>query len=1066
MEQKSPVAPRALLILVITALLVWAYQASGIRLGQDLKGGTTLRFTLDIDGAKAAGLIDSQLANSEVVDQTLRIIGERIDKYGLAEIQLAQYGDNQFIVSLPADSGTRPEAVVKVISQLGDLKFRIEVLPDSKLKSYSEGGGGHPKAARLGLWKGTDEAFYDFKEKEVGLWRRARDRGEDYKPSLPQYLLVKRAKIHNSDGGYERPDGSSLEHFAIVESTSGEVDFDGGILTNPIVGEDPNTRRPVVLYEVKNDFQNDFGRWTAANIGLPMAIILNNEYHSAPIINDQLTKNVQISLGQGSRSAALEEANALATVLQTGSLKIQPVLEAKDVMGPSLAGQSRERGIQAVIAAFLLVLVFMVFYYRTSGMVANVALLLNIVLLVGFMAFFQAVLTLPGIAGIVLTVGMAVDANILISERIREERNVGRSMARAVAEGYGRALSAIVDANVTSLITAVFLYNFGSGPVRGFAVTLAIGLVVSMFTAIFVTRTIVDWMLHAGMMKEFKAFGSGIAPNIRWLSMRRIFGPISVVGMVLGLGIFAMTDKYTLYDIDFTGGYRIQAEFLTRTSPDEVGQLLATTKHDVEVEVSRFDEVTGDRVKEKKVVSVGPYPDAQVLSTGETGRGVEISVQRLFFGSSKEEEEQALAFRSYMRRVLGDRLMPDWQIQPISRYNHVAPEGVDAAQDPLAEYAGGIHGVIALSDPAGLLSADLLKKVLRDDLPFWVEEDGADRAFSPSAKGLTRRVEVRPFSTASEGVAAFEIWMKSSTAGGVAREQDADVMADRIAEYLGGRGLKERVAQDLPEDQKGRTDSLALSQPFSSEAEIGSTVAERLRDDAMIALFLSLVFIILYIAFRFRSRAMGFAAVLCVFHDVAITLGLVAIANRLGLVDAKINLSMVAALLTLVGFSVNDTVVIFDRIRENRGKRPTIDEDLLDLSINQTLARTIRTTATFLLVCVALFAFNYGQRNVLEGFSFLLILGSIIGTYSTVAISTPLLLFLPWVWKRLSAFTPKGSLVTGCMGNVGLMLALPIAALAWLAWGIVFAVGAFVAGLVLFVPWCLGGGATKAAVTA
>ena len=159
-------------------------------------------------------------------------------------------------------------------------------------------------------------------------------------------------------------------------------------------------------------------------------------------------------------------------------------------MGPSLAGQSRDRGIQAVIVAFLLVLIFMIVYYRTSGMVANVALLLNLVLLVGFMAFFQAVLTLPGIAGIVLTVGMAVDANILINERIREERRGGRSLARAVAEGYDRALSAIVDANVTSLITAIFLYNFGSGPVRGFSITLGLGILTSVFTAIYVTRLI------------------------------------------------------------------------------------------------------------------------------------------------------------------------------------------------------------------------------------------------------------------------------------------------------------------------------------------------------------------------------------------------------------------------------------------------------------------------------------------------------------------------------------------------------------------------------------------------
>ena len=1052
MEQNN-IAPRALMIVAITALLVWAYTSMGIKFGQDLKGGTTLRFSLDIDGAKRAGLVDDQMPNEEIVAQTLEIIGERIDKYGLAEIQLTQYGDNKFLVSLPADAGTQPDAVVKVISQLGDLKFRIEVLPDSTYKARATDG---PEPARMGLWKGTDEEFNTFKNEEVKVWQTARDRGEMYSPTRGEYLLVKRAKVIGFDRKETVPDGSEVGHFAIVESNSGQVDFDGGILTNPSVGENPNTGEPVVLYEVKNEFQNDFGRWTGANVGLPMAIILNNQYHSAPTINERLTKNVQITLGRGgSRKAKRDEAKALATVLQTGSLKIQPVLEAKNVMGPSLAGKSRDRGIQAILAAFALVLIFMIVYYRASGMVANVALLLNLVLLVGFMAFFQAVLTLPGIAGIVLTVGMAVDANILINERIREERRGGRSLARAVAEGYDRALSAIIDANVTSLITAIFLYNFGSGAVKGFAVTLAIGLVVSMFTAIFVTRTIMDWLMNAGIIKELSTHGSGEPPKVKWLGLRRIFGPLSVAGIVFGIVMFMSTDKYTLYDIDFTGGYRMQAAFVEKTTPDEVTELLSETKMDVDVEVTRFND-KGDRETSKVTVPVGPYPDAQVLSAGEDGRAIEINVQRLFHGDSQDEEAEAKAFREYMGRLLAERLMPDWQLKPIVRYNHVPKEG-DAADDPLAAYGGGITGVIAFNDPDALLSPDTLKSILKDDLPFWTQEDGRDRAFKPAERGLTREVEVRAYPTASAGIAAYEFWLSSKTASGATPEANVSMMSQRMGEYLGGKGLKTRLGKDMPEgaEKQKKLERFGLSQPFPSEDAIGSTVAERLRDDAIVALFLSLVFIIFYIALRFRSRSMGFAAVLCLFHDVAITLGLVALANTLGIVDAKLNLAMVAAFLTLVGYSVNDTVVIFDRIRENRGKRPTIDAELINASINQTLARTIRTTATFLLVCFALFGFNYGQRNVLEGFSFLLILGSIIGTYSTIAISTPLLLYLPWLWERLKGFAPKTSMVTNCLSSSATFLLTPLAALAWLAWGAVFAAVAFVIGLVLFVPWSL-----------
>ena len=1033
MEQ-SNLPSRALLIFVFAGLMVWAFLASGIRLGQDLKGGMTLRFSLDIEGAKKSGRVDAQMPSEEIVSQTLGIINDRINKYGLAEVNLAQYGEDQFLVSLPAGATSLADGIIGVISQLGDLKFRIEVRPDSM---YTSGEDGAPR--RTNVWEGTAEQYSTFMEAEQKQWRAARERGEEYVPTNPKYRLVKYL---------------DREAFILVEEVNFPgKGFDGGILTNPVVGRS-DLNRPVVWYEVKNDFQNDFGVWTEANIKLPMAIILNDQVKSAPIIQDKLTKNVQITLGTGSNTQLEKEAKELVAVLQTGSLKIQPVLEAKQVMGPSLAGQSRERGILAVIVAFIVVLLFMVVYYRVSGLIANVALLLNLVMLVGFMAFFQAVLTLPGIAGIVLTVGIAVDANILINERIREERRAGRSLQRAMSEGYDRALSAIIDANVTSIITAIFLYNFGSGPVRGFAVTLAIGLMISMFTSIFVTRTIFEWLIRTGVIKEITALGSGEPRHINWLSLRRIFGPLSVAGIVFGLVMFFTTDKYTLYDIDFTGGYKMHAAFKTKTSPDEIGDLLATTHRDITVNVTRFE--NNEKVTHPVTVKVGPYPTAQVLSAGEDGKGVEINVQRLFTDSQKSEDEQALAFQKYVRDLLADRLMPDWTIKNPETYTYVAPAGAPDTADPLEAVSGGLHTIVAFQDPIGVLDAPKLESILESDMPFWVREDGRDVPYAPADKGLKRAVVVKAYPVDAPTVAAFEIWLKSTTSGGQSAESDPITFKTRLGEYLGGSSLKDRLKKDIPEkDYATLENEFGLSQPFPSEDHIGSTHAEKLRDDAFVALFLSLVGIIIYIALRFRSRAMGFSAVLCLFHDVAITMGIVALANSLGLVDAKINLAMVAAFLTLVGYSVNDTVVIFDRIRENRGKRPTIDETLINLSINQTLARTIRTTATFLLVCIALFAFNYGQRNVLEGFSFVLILGSIIGTYSTIAISTPLLLFLPWIWERTRRFAPKGSIVTKFATHPATLVLVPVAAVAWLAWAVVFGLGAFVVGLALFVPWSL-----------
>jgi len=1038
---------RTFTILIVSALLVWAFLHSGIRLGQDLKGGTTLRFSLDIDGAKKSGRIASDARNEDVVAQTLKIIDDRINATGLAETNLTQFGENKFEISLPKGASGQAEGIIAVVSQLGDLRFMIEVLPDSRYVARLDPGDEAPP--RKGVWPGTDAEFNTFKTAEIELWKKAFARGEEYKPSRWPFRLVKDAK----------QDGSLPDHFHLVEETKEPYIFDGGMLKNPVTSQD-QLNQPVVVFDVKNEYQNVFGQWTEMNVRLPMAIILNKAYHSAPTIRSKLTTNVQISLGRGNMTELKKEAETLATVLQTGSLKIQPELEARNVMGPSLAGESRDRGILAVLVAFALVLVFMVVYYRSSGLIANVALLLNLVMLIGFMAFFQAVLTLPGIAGIVLTVGMAVDANILINERIREERRLGRTLRRAMSEGYDRALSAIIDANVTSIITAVFLYNFGSGPVKGFAVTLAIGLLVSMFTAIFVTRTIFEWLLKRGSIQELSAWGSGVPPKIKWLALRRVFAPLSVFGVIAGIVVFEATDKYTLYDLDFTGGYKIQAEFREPMSPDAVGKLMAETTKDVEVDITEFDEATQRKVTRREKLTMGPYPDVQVLAAGEEGRSVEIRVQKIFEGHEAEEKKLAPGFSKYVRQVLGDRLMPDWMVSAPESYEYVAPAEAPATPDPLEALSGGVHMAIALRDPASVLTPASLEQALTDDFPFWVLEDGVDVAYKPADKGAERKVVVRPVEGQDvKGLDTYELWIKTTTAGGEVRPRDRDPaeLRLRLEQYLGGDGFKNRLKRDIA-DPAARipVDDIELSKAFPSEDHIGSSVAERLKNDAMVALFLSLIGIIVYIGMRFHSRAMGFAAVICLFHDVAITLGLVAVANSLGLVDAKINLAMVAALLTLVGFSVNDTVVIFDRIRENRGKKPTIDGEMIDLAINQTLTRTIRTTATFMLVCLALFAINYGQRNVLEGFAFLLILGSIIGTYSTIAISTPLLAFLPWLWERVGKFAPQGKIVSACITNVALIALTPVAAVAWFVWALVFGLIAFVAGLLLFVPWALG----------
>ncbi len=1045
---------RVALIVVVVGLLLWGWFANGIRFGQDLVGGTTLRFALDIEGAKRAGRISEDRDPQEVVTETIAVIQDRVDRTGLGETQILPLGQDRFQISLPTTSEGQAESVIGVVTQLGDLKFRIEVLPN---EYYSGERAEAPRLATENVWpQGDVESFNAFKRQEIERWRAARVAGLPYEPSDKRFFLAKA----------KGTDGQSESHFHVLEEPLDptERQFGGAIVVNPAKAINHDSRQPVVTYDIRTEWQNLFGQWTGRNRLLPMAIVLNDEYISAPTIRNALTTNVEVSLGAGSFAQLEKEAEQLVTVLQTGSLKIQPRLESENRIGASLAGESRDRGLIAIVAAFLLVLVFMLVYYRVGGLVANVALLLNVVLLIGFMAIFKAVLTLPGIAGIVLTIGMAVDANILINERIRDELRAGRGLHRALSEGYDRALSAILDGNLTSIIVAIFLYMFGSGPIRGFAITMLIGLFVSLFTAIYVTRTIFEWALHKGWIKKLSIWGSGEPLSIDWIGMRRILVPVTVFAMLFGFVQFLTSDKYTLYDVDFTGGYRATAAFGVPASVDDVKGALSE-RRTVTVTRRTFDE--NDTPQETPLqVEMGPFDGAEVVAVGSERRAADIKVQRLFDeateASDLSDEERASAFQAFLSAALEERLLPRWVQRGPDVYHH--PAG-GAADDPLKDQDGGVSLRVALLDPKGLLTAEHLERLLEQDFPHWVEEDGRQVPKSPTAVSIQRHVVVRDVDSPAAGTKAFDVWIRTASSTGQTLPISPEDWRHRLGEYLGGErflaGLTTRVGSAAsPAD----LEAIQPSQPFPSTDVIGSSVAKRLKDDAIKALAFSLLGIIVYVAFRFHSKAMGFAAVLCLVHDVVVVLGLTAISNQLGFVDAKISLVTVAAFLTLVGYSVNDTVVIFDRVRENRGKRPDITKDLLNLSINQTLARSIKTAVTFLLVCLALFVINYGQRNVLEGFSWVLILGSVIGAFSTVAIGCTLLLYLPWLWKRIGGFAPRATIVTKPLSNALTLILVPVTALVYAAWWLVFGVAAFVIGLAMFVPWALSSDADTAAV--
>ena len=1094
-EPKKSLWGRWVLIAIVVGCAMWAWAAHrtdarpwGMALGQDLRGGTTLRFSLDLEAARRVNKIPVEQSDASVVADTLKVIETRVNRFGLAELNLAQIGDDKFEISIPAEVDA--DSIKKVVQALGELEFRIEVLPAYDAFRGDRG----ERRERDQVWTGATgpavegetaetfepnaAGFEKFKGREIERWKQARERGEAYVPLDARYRVVPR----------EASGRTASTDFAVVEEPSAaEQRMSGQILTNIRAGADSHGNpRGGVHFDVKGEYQNVFHAWTGANVGLPMAILLNGEFHSAPIINSPLKDSVIVSLGGGSFMASPEQDQRLAdeqkqlvAVLQSGALKVQPVVESENTVGATLAGQAVQRGLWSTLIAFALVLAFMLIYYLVAGAFADLALVLNLVLLIGAMAFLEATLTLPGIAGIVLTLGMAVDANILVFERIREEQARGRPVARAVAEGFDRAFTTIVDSNVTTLFTAAFLYAYGTGAIKGFAVTLALGLLASMFTAVFVTRTFFETWLASGRVSKVRMLGQARPPTIGWMRLRKVFIPVSVALMVLSFVAFVASKDETVYDIDFTGGMKVQARFSAPTTVDQVKDALDEGAKDVRI--PKPDALPGSG--ETAVVRAGPYARAEAVSVGVGDLQVEVRHPLAVSGDvtgGLSDRAQLDAFRAYLEETLRDRLMPPWVKERPTAY---VKKGDD---DPKKDFDGRLRFQIAVEDPQGALTTDVVRNTLTR-MPYWSYEAGASRRIKLPSDRVTRTIEVVETTPAAaagtkRSARSFELWWKSDlAAASTPAETNPETLLADVREYMAGPSFDDAlVAAGVPSDGARL---VLLADPFPVNDLIGPGVAKRMRDDALVALLLSFVAIIVYVAFRFRSYAMGFAAVLCLVHDVTIALGAVVLADHLGFVDAKINMGLVAAFLTIVGYSVNDTVVTFDRLRELRGKSPKITSGMIDDAVNQTLARTIRTTLTVFLTLVVLFAVNLGQRSLLEGISYTLLAGTAVGVYSTIGIAAPLLLFLPWFWVKIRAYRPRLFVATWPARKPwGLVLAAAAVALTiavwlttgefWLgvfwglfllpilatvgvlfAWAIAFGIFGFIAGLALVVPW-------------
>lgn len=596
-----------------------------------------------------------------------------------------------------------------------------------------------------------------------------------------------------------------------VTGRDGRAPLEGDVITDARQDYEEMGSRPEVSMTMNSEGAKVWARLTKENIGKSIAIVLDGYVRSYPNVTQEITG------GRSSISGleSVEEANDLANILKSGKMPAPAIIIAEEVVGPSLGREAINSGMWSFAIAFILVLSYMMlFYSRRAGIAANIALVVNVFFLIGVLASIGAVLTLPGIAGIVLTMGMAVDANVLIYERVQEELNAGKSLKLAITDGYKAAYSAIIDGQVTTLLTGVVLYMFGSGPIKGFATTLIIGILTSLFTAIFIPRLIFERQLSKNKKITFTSDFSKSwlrHTKIPFLAKRKLFYAIS--GSLILISLISFVVRGFQAGIDFKGG---------RTY------------------VVRFDNnVKVANIQEALAVVFNQAPEVKT------------------FGNAN----QVRITTTYKIDDLGENA--DNQVE-IDMY-----EGLKKA------------GFI------GDISMDTFSKI------------------------------------------------------------------------------------NLRSSQK-----------------VGPTISDDLKKDAILAISFSLLIIFLYVAVRFKNWQYGLGGLLSLTHDALLTLGIFSLFYGLLPFSLEIDQAFIAAILTVVGYSINDTVVVYDRIREYIHLYPKRTlADNMDNAMNSTLRRTFSTNLTVIIVLLAIFLFG---GTSMQGFTFALLVGCMVGSYSTLFIAAPM----------------------------------------------------------------------------
>ena len=617
------------------------------------------------------------------------------------------------------------------------------------------------------------------------------------------------------------PDGSQeyIDLVALKTSRDNKAALGGEVIVDARQDYDQNGRVEVTI-QMNSEGAKAWKRLTGENIGRQVAIVLDNYVYSYPVVNDEIPSS-RSSISGGDMT--VEEAQDLANILKAGKLPAPARILEENVVGPSLGQEAINSGLWSFIIAFVLVLIYMLFFYNKAGIAADTALLVNIFFMFGVLASFGTVLTLPGIAGIVLTLGMAVDSNVIIFERIKEELRAGKGLRTAIADGYKAAYSAILDGNITTFLTAFVLFEFGTGPVQGFATTLMIGIATSLFTSIFISRLIFE-----GWLKKDKNINFSNNATRNFLKNTTFdfikFGKTAAIiaGVFIVISVGSLAVRGLNLGIDFKGGRNYVVRFDNDVTVNEVRNALAN--------VEEFENVP-------EVKTYGP------------SRQVKITT--------------------------------DYKIN-------------DNTPDVDQEIQGLIYNALK-----GLYDTDMTYEQFTTD-------------------------------------------------------------SDKSNVLLG----------------------------ILSSQKVGATVADDVTRKAFIAVIVSLVVMFVYIAIRFRRWQYGLSSIICLTHDTLLVIGMYSLFNNILPFTMEVNQSFIAAVLTIIGYSINNTVVIFDRVRENVTLFPKKGwKERFNSANNSTLLRTINTSSTTIVVLLAIFIFG---GETIRGFVFALLVGMIAGTFSSLFIASPL----------------------------------------------------------------------------